>query len=88
MYAPRGRPSRGLARAKRDPHGRRPLTALVEKAGDAVVDVRMVGSAKASPEDEALLEFFHHFGGVNGDIPRFQANGDSHEKGAGSRDRQ
>ena len=38
------------------------FSALVEKAGDAVVNVRVVGSAKQSPDDEALIEFFHRFG--------------------------
>jgi len=38
------------------------FSALVEKTGGAVVNVRVVGRAKRSPDDEALLEFFHHFG--------------------------
>ena len=46
------------------------FSTLVEKAGDAVVNVRVVGSANQSTEDEALLEFFHRFGVPRPDGPR------------------
>jgi serine protease Do len=61
------------------------FTALVERYGDAVVNVAVVGRGeKGSGEEEALLEFFHRFG-----IPAPEGGpglpgGNRFERGAGS----
>jgi serine protease Do len=42
-------------------HGLPDFTALVDRYGDAVVNVRVVGRGEADPDADSLLDFFHRF---------------------------
>ena len=60
------------------------FTGLVERYGDAVVNVTVVGGGEGNPSDDALLEFFHRFGIPMPDDGQGPRGGGRLERGAGS----
>jgi len=58
IAATRGKPEKAAVAAQ---HGLPDFTGLVQRYGDAVVNVRVVGHGEADPNEQALLDFFKRF---------------------------